>query len=742
MPRRSPLTPAYALVATLGVLAAGVAVGPAYAAPTPAATSATLPGTTSTGAAAIAAAPRLDASEEDPLQLRIEQLTPTVLTRDQVVRISGTVTNASDETWTEINLAPFHSAFPITDAATLNAAAELPDDAYVGDRLTDDQALHKIDELAPGESATFTTRIPRGRLDGSPGVHWVGVHASGVTATQPRDSFSDGRARTFLPVAPANARPVPTALVLPIRATVRHTPEGRIDDTEAWATLLGPGGRLEGLLGVATEADGPVTWLVDPAVPHAVSRLAAGNPARSLAALPSEPSESPQPEDEAPPNGPTSAPVVPAPAADDGALDEEAQALAALARGWLEQFREVMADAQVLALPYGDVDVSAMAETDAATLAAAYARSAEVLDALGISSTPVVASPDGQLTRASVEDAPDDALVLLSEDGLTDDDGPLPTTGTILDHEFAVTSSGIAAGGPGPEDPGAPVAVRQRVVSEAVLRQVSGDRSPLVIAPPTQWDVPAGAAVLFSALDTPRFRLSDLRTLVRTTKQRTLGARSLVQTADAQESRVPSANVLAATRLVRRARLLESVLTNAAGFDVQVRDTAMTLLSHQTRRRPAVALEAMELATAEIDEMLGSITIAGPASATLSGESGTIGTTLSNGLDVPVTVNVEVDSSEDLVVDVPNPVAIPPDSRRRMLLPTSATREGVQSITLRVADDEGTSLGGEATIQVRASEVGRLLWLIMGGGAIALFGTIAVRLSRRGLSTRANRDVS
>lgn len=727
-------------MATLGVLVAGATTGPAYAAPAP--TTASTASSKASTAATISSAPRLDAAEEEPLQLEIEQLTPTVLTRDQVVRISGTVTNTSDETWTEINLAPFHSAFPITDAATLNAAADLPDDAYVGDRLTDVQALHKIDELAPGESATFTTRIPRGRLDGSPGVHWVGVHASGITATQPRDSFTDGRARTFLPVAPADARPVPTALVLPVRATVRHTPEGRIDDTEAWATLLGPGGRLEGLLDVADEADGPITWLVDPAVPHAVSRLAAGNPAHSLAALPTEPAETPQPEDEAPPNGQTTAPVVPTPERGEEDLDEEATALASLARGWLEQFQEVMADAQVLALPYGDLDASALAESEPATLAAAYARSAEVLEALGVSSTPAVASPDGQLTRAAVEDAPDDALVLLSEDGLTDDDGPLPTTGTVLDHEFAVTSSGIAAGGPGPEDPGAPVAVRQRVVSEAVLRQVSGDRSPLVIAPPSQWDVPAGAAVLFSALDTPRFRLSDLRTLVRTTKKRTLGARSLVESPEAQESRVPSDNVLAAHRLVRRARVLESVLTNPAGFDVQVRDVAMTLLSHQTRRRPGVALEAIELATAEIDEMLGSITIAGPAAATLSGESGSIGTTLSNGLDVPVTVNVEVDSSEDLTVEVPNPVAIPPDSRRRMLLATSATREGVQSITLRVADDEGSPLGGEATIQVRASEVGRLLWLIMGGGAVALFGTIAVRFSRRGLATRATRDAS
>lgn len=716
MLRRSVSTSACALVVSLGLLGAGAATG-------------AVTGTVDDDAAA---------ATGDPLRVFIEEMQPSVVTGDRPVRIRGTVTNTSDETWTEINLAPFRSAFPITDSATLNAAAALADDAYVGDRLTDVEALAKVDSLAPGASASFTTTIPRARLGRSPGVYWVGVHASGVTESQPRDEFTDGRARTFLPVAERASAPLPTALVLPVRAPVHHTPDGRVDRTEDWAEMLSSGGLLEAALDVAETTSGrPVTWLVDPAVPHTVARLAAGNPAWTLEPVDSEPTASAEPADELAPDE-TTAPVLPSPEPGPRARGGNVpDFLVEAAQAWLERFTATMADAEVLALPYGDVDASAVAASRPALLAGAHVRSAQVLEALGVESTPVVTSPDGHLSRAAVETTPSEALVLLGENGLTDDEGPAPTTGTVLGHDFAATSAGIAAGGPGPESPGTPVAVRQRVVSEAVLRDLADDLSPLVVAPPEAWDAGTGAADLLEALDSPRFRLRSLPDLVRSTPGRTLGARSLVHTEAQRAAEVPADQVRAAAQWVARARLLESVLRDPAGFDAQVRDLAWPELSHHTRRRSAAALDRIRAGRAEVDALLSSITITGPLAATLSGETGTIGTTVTNGLGVPVTVNVEVDSSADLAVEVPNPIAIPPDSRRRLLLQTTAGREGVQSLTLRVADAEGRPLGGEATVQVRASEVGGLLWLIMGTGAVVLFGAIAVRLFRRGLARRA-----
>ncbi|MBE7324230.1 hypothetical protein IEQ44_06160 [Nocardioides sp. Y6] len=732
MLRRSPMTSACALVVSLGLLGAGTATGASLSA-------AAVPVTgVVAGRTPVAA---VEVETADPLTVRIEEMSPAVLTGGGAVTLSGTVTNASDETWTEINLAPFRSAFPITDTATLNAAAALPDDAYVGDRLTDVAAIHKIDELAPGASASFTTRIPRERLGSSPGVYWVGVHARGVTETQPRDVFTDGRARTFLPVADRATSRLPTAVVLPIRLPVEHTADGQVDGTGDWAALLAPDGELGAVLETARDLEGqPVTWLLDPAVPHAVARLAAGNPARTVEALPTEPSESPQPEDELAPDE-TTAPVMPTPGEEATANEEPAtDALTEAATTWLDDFTDVMADAEVLSLPYGDIDVTTVAETRPQLVDDAWTRSEQVLEALGIDATPTIAPPDGQLSRGAVEAAAPDGLVLLAESGLVEDEGPSPTAGTLLGRRFAATSAGVAAGGPGPESPGTPVGVRQRVAAEAALRDVTGDPNPLVVTPPREWEMTDGAGPLLDLLSGPRFRLQGVTTLVRAAQGPTLGARSLVSpAADGRDAHVPATTVRSAVQWVRRAALLESVLTNPAGFDAQVRDVALTELSHHTRRHPEDAAARIEAGRDQVEDLLGAITISGPASATLSGDSGTIGTTLTNDLAVPVTVNVEVDPASEISVEVPNPVAIAPQSRRRMLLQTSASREGVQSLTLRLADERGRPLGGELSVQVRASQVGGLLWLIMGVGGVVLFGAIAVRWFRRGLSVRGKR---
>ena len=704
---------------------------------------ATLPALGSPHAALVTAPLRTaDPDEADPLQVRIEQMSPTVVTSPREVVISGTVTNASEETWIGINVAPFRSTFPITDSSTLNAAADLPDDEFVGERLTAVETLHKIESLEPGESAPFTARIPQGSLSTAPGVYWVGVHARGETATQPRDVFTDGRARTFLPVAPEGVRPLPTAVVVPLRAPVRHTPDGRIDDTDTWATLLGPGGRLAGLLDVAGRSDGrELTWLIDPAVLHAVSRLAAGNPGFSLEAMPTPDGEGEEGEDEPDAESTPTLPVLPslAPADDndddnDSAGTEDA-ALATLASDWLARFRDLFAGADVLALPYGDLDVSALIDTAPASVAAAHERSAEVLGALGVQSRPALASHDGYLSRQAVENSPGSALVLLGERALSSDGAPVPTTGTILGRDFAATSAGVAQGGPGPEPAGTAVAVRQRAASEAVLRNLSGDDTPLVIAAPADWNAATGAQTLFELLDTRRFRVRSLETLV-DGSQEVVSPGSIVYTAEQRREEIPVEHVEASTALVARALTFESVLTQPAGLDVQVRDVSWTDLSLATRRRPALALERIDATQEHLDDQLSSITISGPALATMSGDSGNIGATVINGLDVPVTVNVEVDSSADLEVRVPNPIKLAPESRRRLLLPTRTSREGVQTLTLRVADAEGIALGHSTKVPVRASEVGGLLWLIMGAGAIILFGAIAFRLFRRGLASR------
>src|SRR6185369_14806708 len=303
------------------------------------------------------------ATEQAPLAVTIDRLTPSELPRTGPIRVSGSVTNTDDETWTTVNLYPFTSLSPITSTAELAEAAETDAEQEVGPRDTDYGPYATIDELAPGETLQYSFAVPRQRIAAQePGVYWFGVHALGANA-EGRDSVADGRARTFVPLVPARTkRTVDTALVLPIRHEVRHDADGKVADVPGWTTTLSS----EGQLGVLTDfgvsaGDRPLTWLVDPAVTDAVTRLTEGNPERSLAPT-IDPSEPDGGESEGPSTDASADPSADASPEDGGSddadpEDPEVAAAAAVASTWLDRLHAGLDGSEILGLPYGDLDV-------------------------------------------------------------------------------------------------------------------------------------------------------------------------------------------------------------------------------------------------------------------------------------------------------------------------------------------------------------------------------------------------
>ena len=90
---------------------------------------AALAGLLTLGVAGFGASPPVAAAEEegDPLVVHLDTISPE-LPRDGDVVITGTVTNASDETYTRVNLHAFSSASPILDSATLARVVHSLDD--------------------------------------------------------------------------------------------------------------------------------------------------------------------------------------------------------------------------------------------------------------------------------------------------------------------------------------------------------------------------------------------------------------------------------------------------------------------------------------------------------------------------------------------------------------------------------------------------------------------------------------
>ena len=665
---------------------------------------------------------------EQPLVPRIRSITPDYVPAKGPIVIKGIVTNGSDQTWTAINVHGFMGDTPITTAAELSEATKTPVDADVGDRITVANTFDGIASLAPGESTSFTVRLPHSVLPVStPGVYWFGVHVLGDDG-EGGARVAVGRDRTFIPYVPDDALGAgaqeDAALVLPVRAGVTRATDGSVLDPEEWRQSL-RSGALRAVVTTAESAQGqPLTWLVDPAVPDVVRRLARGNPARTLTPPPDTggPSPSPSPSD--------------SPSASGAAAGADAapSATARVARRWLQELRPLLAPdtSELLGLPYGDLAVDSAARSPGSILSQAFRRTGHRLRPWGIPLSPAVAPPDGRIASETIGRLPVDAEVLVSDTGVDDADSVVNRVGR---HQVVLTSSGVREGGPGPAPPESSLALRQRVLAEAALR-VLDDQAPLVVELPTELNHPLRPS-FFSGLDVPWLRLT------------TLGAATAITPTplDATALRAPAADAPAlgqrvydvAGDVLTFGDTLQSVLEGNHGLHKRLFEEATGNLSYSAAVTPYLALARMAETDRWVHGNLDAIALAAPQSVTLASSSGRFSAIVSNELDVPVTVRVRAEAERGLTITGAETVTVAPHSRTPVLLHASTDERGVYNVRLELTNRDGQPLGASDTFPMRAEQVSKLIWVIIGVGLVLLFTAIGVRLTRRIIAARAGR---
>jgi hypothetical protein len=710
VPRRSTLLPALAVVA-LPVLATGLAVGPAVGLPA------------GPAAATVSAGARLEG--DAPLAITIDQLTPSSIPQKGKVRISGLITNESDETWSAINVHAFISPEPITDSTDLAFESTRGPEEYVGDRITAPGTFVTIPELAPGASASYTDRIPVSVLDATePGVYWFGVHALGTNADG-RDMVADGRARTFLPYVPPQGRgkPVDTALVVPIRRQVLHERDGRVADEDAWLDTLDEGGQLSSVLDFGVAAGGrPLTWLVDPAVPDAVSKLNQGNPARALVQHPA--GEAGGPTDGASPteggSAGTDAPSTPAD-------QEEASRVAT---SWLARFQSALSGKQVLALPWGDVDVASAAEHAPTVYTDARARSGTQIVQGSLAADPVVSAPSGHLDQAAMDLTDASTTVLVSDKSVVR--GRAPSVASYAGHTLVMYASDVLKGGPGPDDPLAAVAVRQRILGEAALRMTEPGRQPLVVVFPPSWTPPGGPdySDFFTGLDVNWMRLTSLKEAAQV-PARSLSADRFVYPQWQLNHEVAASAFTALDALTDEASRLQGVLTDDSDLTARIRAEAFGTVSYGAREDDLRSLLATRDTIGWVQQQLRSISVSAPPRVILSSNSGSFSVTITNGLDEPVSVRLRTTSTPPMEITIPDQLELGPDASTTVQLRASTDKLGVHDVALSLTDPEGNALGSPVGVPVRAAQVSQVIWLIMGVAGGLLLLAIVLRLVRR-----------
>lgn len=694
------------------------------------------------------------AETDTPLAVSIEQLTPSTIPAKGLVRVSGTVTNNDTTTWRLVNTYAFISEEPMTSSAQLDEAAKSPPDAFVGGRITVPGHYYTIPELAPGDSAPFSFNVSRQLLQAdSPGVYWFGVHALGE-GPEGRDTNADGRARTFLPLVPeAREGGLPTTVVIPLRRQLVYTEDGSVDDLAGWTQTLSPGGRLRSLVDFgASSGDRTVSWVVDPGLVDAVRRLAAGNPPRSLdpnlqagqddgedadpSASPStsdEPSASPSPTAEA--EAATESPL------DLDELDPVVQAAAQAAHAWLARLGEAMRpEDEVMTLPYGDVDVAGAARHDPQLYQRAVTRAASGLPGFDVTMTPVVASPSGYLNAEGLQAVADGSTVLLTDAMF---DAPAPPVATTEGRQVVVTSTGAAAGGPGPDDRTGITAMRQRLLSEAAVRFLHKDRAPLTMVIPHDWNPSAGGAPFFGGLDVDWLDLTSVDRVSASTESKPVAGETLRYPSWQEAAELDGANFEAAEELMGSGAALQNLLTLNNLVSGTVTDQALGTTSYSARSLPISNRASADRSRQWIDQRLGQVLISAPSgcvsggcAVTLSSSSGQFQATITNGLDQPVTVSLEAQTDDGLKITGPRVVDVRAGGRASVLLTARTGENGIHDVTLRVTDKRGTPLGASTRLSIRSAQLSNVIWLFVGSGAALLFGAIGLRLFRRIRSAR------
>ena len=676
--------------------------------------------------------PATAAPGDDPLAVTVESMTPSVVPSRGTLTLSGEVTNTSEETWTDLQVYLLTSATPLTTSAELDDAVASDPATEVASRLTTEGLFDEIGDLEPGESTSYTVSVPRRSLEisGEPGVYWTGVQVLGASDGG-RDGFADGRARTFVPLLGPRARPTDVALVVGLRDRVRRSADGRLLGLPRWQRSLSSDGRLGRLVDFVAEGEGALTWVVDPAVLDAASSVARDNPPLATGDDGSGPTEDGG--EESPSPSPTGEPAPEDPEATDGETMVEASEEAVTAAAWLEDFVGTASRATVMALPYGDVDVAAVTVNRLARiLRTARGLSKRTLDGLGLSSDPVVAPANGLLPPRSLARLSPELPVLLGDRALPDVEGPVAQRpgGT----EVVLLHGGTGAGGPGPNRRRDPLALRQRILAEAAVRSLEGPADePLVVALPPGYDPGPEwqAADFFDGLEVPWLRQVDL-SLVLASDSGVPSDEPPVYPPGARSRHIPFSNQLATVELRDTGKVYADLLTDNDTVADELAKAAMLASSYSARSRPDPALGRARNTTLRVRRTMQLVDIDGPPFVMMSSETGPIAVTVVNNLDEPVTVRLEARTPrDDLRISVPDPVTLEPGQRAPVRMRAESNAIGVHEVTLIATTESGEPLGSEVQFNVRTSNVGYVIWLVMGIGGGVLLVMIVFRVVRR-----------
>lgn len=689
-----------------------------------------------------------EAATSGGLQLELSDVSPRVVTADgpTTLTVTGTLRNDGPDPVTDLEIR-VQRGNPLTTEGQVR-------DALNGDAATDTvapQFTPLADVLEPASEVRVSLTVPlRGSSTtglelGSAGVDELLVNVNGTPAGGSRARLA--AVRMLLPVlglpgaatGPVrNAAPAPLTVLYPI-ADVPHrlsTVPGApvLLDNDTLATSFAPTGRLGGLVAalaqrapLSSPVRSAICLAIDPDLVESASVMSQGYQFLG-------------------PDG--------VPTAGTGA---------AAAGQWLAQLSAVAKGGCVVALPYADADLVALARgglSDAASRAIITGR--QVLSTL--LQTPVandiVWPADGLIDTSTLDvvEAAGGRSLLLSADSV---DGrarsgvvPLagrshPMAALLTDPLLTSAATGrrgpTAAPGPGAAataeslaGEGGPMSTQDLIGALSFRASAS---TPLVLAPPHNWGAEGtGAADLLDAIGT-LITVGDVTPAGLTD---TFGAANPAATpvqADppVEMSVISGAAIGAVAAATRDLADLRTAVVSNVGVGITADqlfaplDLGVLRPSSATRRgSPTDAQSAASVELSRVDAIRNSIRVLEPPNPYSLGTSDApLPITIANSLPVTVRVRIEIVGTSGLRVTPIDVQQIPPLGRRQVSVNAQVTRAGQFTVEAAVRTPAGGLLGPPSRLRVRSTAYGTITgWLTAIAGALLVVLT-ARRVWRR-----------
>ncbi|MGI8578654.1 MAG: DUF6049 family protein [Nocardioidaceae bacterium] len=651
------------------------------------------------------------------LSVTIDNIDPLSLQPGKPLRLTGVVTNHSTKTWAHAQVYLVISYDPATTKAGLDQFGAVPDDQAFGNMIVTIGLFAEIGDLPAGARRPYELSIPFAKLPISraPGVYHVGVNVLATAPNGTRDNNSDARADTLVPMLPKNTSKLPLepALTLvPITAPVHRQSDGSFVDDDLAAALRLNGRLRHELDFVKQSAPGSIEMAVDPNLLLAIHAMSKGYLVRSIAQIASGEHGS----------------------RGSGRRD---------ALSWLSEFNQVTTNQYLLLLPWGNPDLNSMSAyhmTDvikAAISASKQYASAHKLDAPvagwafnGMSSQRSIA-----LTQQA--GAPFQVIAARTLPGLSHAYADAYPPGVMQlptpygPARAVVTTSQLA--GEALTTHSSPLELRQQLIAEATVRSLVGQagKGPAVAALPFGWDpgpttsmAQQGPAASFPTLTTQNINAAFAGGK--------LASYSGPVRIGSDPAQLAPELIAGIAQLRARSGTYTSMLSDPTRQLIAYHQQLAFAASTVWRFRPALGLTLVQQRIQGVSRQIAKVTVTGSPFVALSGQSGRFPLTVTNGLDVPVTVKLDVQPVNPALKISPIPtIVLDPGQRRDIDVISNSDGSGVTTVQARLATRSGQPFGKGWRFQVRATQIGLVIWVVMGAGGVVLFGVAGYRIYQR-----------